>query len=234
MATVAALGRPLASRVSWGALFAGFFFGFGIWTILLALGAGIGLASFDPQDMTHWQGLGIGFGIWGVVSGIIAMFVAGWLTARLSVADTRPAGMLHGAALWGFMLVAGLWVATLAVARTAGAAASAAGGAAQTAVQAGASNPRLQQQAEQRAEAAKQQVQQGAQQLRQEVEQNKDQAAQATKLAGATGAWAYFIYGLLTLAAAILGGRQGIPRGRAIIHEEPAPVPGAPLTPQRA
>jgi hypothetical protein len=92
MATVAALGRPLASRVSWGALFAGFFFGFGIWTILLALGAGIGLASFDPQD----------------------------------------------------------------------------------------------------------------------------------------------IYGLLTLAAAILGGRQGIPRDRAIIREEPAPVPGAPFTPQRA
>jgi hypothetical protein len=59
------------------------------------------------------------------------MFLAGWLAARMSQAESRPAGMLHGAALWGFMLVAGLWIATMAVTRTAGAAASAAGGAAQ-------------------------------------------------------------------------------------------------------
>ena len=111
-----AVKQPLLDRVSWGALFAGFFFGFGVWMVLLALGAGIGLSAFDPRDLGNWQGLGIGVGIWGVIAGIIAMFLAGWLAARMSRTETRLGGMLHGAALWGFMLVAGLWLATMAVA----------------------------------------------------------------------------------------------------------------------
>jgi hypothetical protein len=143
MASVA-IRQPLVSRVSWGALFAGFFFGFAVFLLLLSLGAGIGFSAFDATDVRQWQGLGVGFGIWGVICGIVATFVAGWLTSRLSSADTRGAGMLHGAALWGFMVVGGLAAATTAVTRTAGAAASAAGGAAQTAAQAGASSPQLQ------------------------------------------------------------------------------------------
>jgi hypothetical protein len=229
MATLA-VREPLLNRVSWGALFAGFFFGFAVWMLLLSLGAGIGFAAFDPRDLGQWQGLGIGFGIWGVIAGIIAMFLAGWLTARLSQADSKPAGMLHGAALWGFMIVAGIWIATMAVTRTAGAAASVAGGAAQTAGQAAASDPQLRQQAQEQAGQARQQVQE----LRQKAEENKDEAAAAAKTAGTTGAWAFFIYGLLTLAAAMLGARAGVPRDRTLVgHAEPAPVPGAPLSPQR-
>lgn len=233
MATVS-LREPLLNRVSWGALFAGFFFGFGIWMVLLALGAGIGFAAFDPRDLGQWQGLGIGFGIWGVISGIAAMFLAGWLTARLSQADSRPAGMLHGAALWGFMLVAGLWIATMAVTRTAGAAASAVGSAAQTAAQAGASNPDVQREARQRSGEVQAQAEQKGQELKQQVEQNKDEAAAATKVAGATGAWAFFLYGVLTLVAAMLGGRAGVPRDRMIVRREETAPAGAPLSPQRA
>jgi hypothetical protein len=227
MASVA-IRQPL-DRVSWGALFAGFFFGFGIWMLLLALGAGIGFAAFDPRDVGQWQGLGIGFGIWGVVSGIVAMFLAGWLAARLSAVDTRPAGMLHGAALWGFMVVAGIWIATMAVTGTAQTAARAAGGAAQAAGSA-ASDPSLRQQVEQQADRAQQQLQG----LQQRVDENKDEAASAAKTAGTAGAWAFFLYGVLTLAAAILGGRVGVPRDRHLItREETVPAPGAPLAPQR-
>jgi hypothetical protein len=225
-----ALERPLVNRVSWGALFAGFFFGFAVWMLLLALGAGIGFAAFDPRDVQHWQGLGIGFGIWGVISGVVASFLAAWLTARLGQSDSKPTGMLYGAALWGFMMVAGLWIATMAVTQTAGAAASAAGSAAEAAGQVAATNPDVQQQAQQQAEQARGQ----AQQLKQEAEQRKDEAASAAKTAGTAGSWAFFLYGLLTLVAAILGGRVGVPRDRTrIVREEPAPVPGAPLSPQR-
>ncbi len=226
MATVA-IRQPLLNRVSWGALFAGFFFGFAIWMLLLALGAGVGFAAFDPRDLGQWQGLGIGVGIWGVISGIVAMFLSGWLTARLSVSDTRPAGMLHGAALWGFMIVAGLWIAAMAVTGTAGAAAQVASGAAQAAGQAAGSSPQLQQQADQARERAGQ--------LRQQVEENKDEAAAAAKKAGTAGSWAFFLYGLLTLVAAMLGGRSGVPRDRLLVgREEPVSPPGAPLSPQRA
>lgn len=221
MASVA-LREPLLERISWGALFAGFFFGFGIWMLLLALGAGIGFAAFDPRDLGQWQGLGIGFGIWGVISGIVAMFLAGWLTARLSATDTRVAGMLHGAALWGFMVVAGIWIATMAVASTAATAAQAAGEVGSAA----ATEP-----------GARAEMQQGAQQqldqLQQRAQQSGGEAASAAKTAGTAGAWAFFVYGVLTLAAAILGGRTGVPRVRHVVREERVPPPGAPL-PQRA
>jgi hypothetical protein len=229
MATVA-LRQPLLNRVSWGALFAGFFFGFAVWMLLLALGAGIGFAAFDPRDVAHWQGLGIGFGIWGVISGIAASFLAGWLTARMSQSDSRPAGMLHGAALWGFMIVAGMWIATMAVTRTAGAAAQAVGGAAQTAGQVAATNPDVQQRAQQQAD----QVRGQADQLKQQAVEKKDEAASAAKTAGTAGSWAFFLYGVLTLAAAMLGGRAGVPREHTpLAREERVPPPAAP-SPQRA
>lgn len=220
-----ALKQSLLDRVSWGALFAGFFFGFGIWMLLLALGAGIGFAAFDPRDLQHWQGLGIGFGIWGVVAGIISMFLAGWLSSRLGVVDTKVGGMLHGAALWGFMLVAGLWIATMAVARTASTAAQAAGGAAQATAGA-ASDPQGREQLERQANRAEQQIQGMAQ----DVRENAGEAAAAARTAGATGAWAFFLYGVLTLAAAVLGGRAGVPRERTLVtHDERAGLPGEPL-----
>jgi hypothetical protein len=229
MATLA-LRQPLLDRVSWGALFAGFFFGFGIWMLLLALGAGIGLAAFDPRDVQQWQGLGIGVGIWGVISGIVAMFLAGWLAARLSISGSKVGGMLHGAALWGFMLVAGLWIATMTVARTASTAASAAGGAAEAAGQAAAQDPQLRQEAQQQAGEA----QQAIQGLAQRAQQSQDEVAGAAKKAGTAGAWAFFLYGLLTLAAAMLGGRAGVPEDRHLAaREEVAPAPGQPLSPQR-
>jgi hypothetical protein len=220
MATLA-IGQPLLHRVSWGALFAGFFFGFGMWMLLLALGAGIGFAAFDPRDLQHWQGLGIGFGIWGVVAGIASMFLAGWLAARLSSADSKLAGMLHGAALWGFMLVAGLWIATMAVTRTAATAAAAAGGAAQAAAGGAGARGDLERQANR----AEQQVQGMAQGVR----ENAGEAAETAKTAGTAGAWAFFLYGLLTLAAAILGGRAGVPRGHLIETREERTAAGEPL-----
>jgi hypothetical protein len=137
--------------------------------------------------------------------------------------------MLHGAALWGFMIVAGLWIATMAVTRTAGAAAQAVGGAAQAASEAVGQDPQLREQAQQQG----QQAQAQAEQLKQRAMENRDEAAQAAQTAGTTGAWAFFLYGILTLAAAMLGGRAGIPRDRIVVARE-EPVPGAPLSPQRA
>lgn len=228
MATLA-VKQPLLDRMSWGALFAGFFFGFGAFMVLLALGAGIGFSAFDPRDLTSWQGLGIGFGIWGVISGIVAMFLAGWLTARMSRSDTRLGGMLHGAALWGFMLVAGLWLATMAVAGTASKVADVAGSAAEGAGQAAgqaAQSPQLRRQARNQAN----QLQQQAQGLAQQAQAKAPEAADTAKKAGAAGAWAFFIYGILTLAAAVVGGRAGVPpEAHAIRQEGRVPPPGEPL-----
>ncbi len=228
MAT-AVVRQPLLERMSWGALFGGLFFGFGAFMVLLALGAGVGISAFNPQDLSSLQGIGIGVGIWGVIAGIISLFLAGWLTARMSRSDTKVAGMLHGAVLWGFMLFVGAWIATMALAGTASKAADVAGNAVQGAGQAAgqaAQNPRLRSQA--RAQAG--QLQEKAQGMAQQAEQNAPEAASAAKKAGATGAWAFFIYGILTLAAAIIGGNVGVPREARVVGQETrVPPPGEPL-----
>jgi hypothetical protein len=231
MATLS-LRQPLLHRVSWGALFAGFFFGLGIFMLLLALGAGIGLAAFDPRDMQSLQGVGVGFGIWGVIAGIIAAFLGSWLAARLSASDTRLAGMLHGGALWGFTLIAGVWIATMAVARTAATAAEAAGGAAQAAGQAAggaASDPRARRDMEQQAREAQGKVEN----LAQQAQAKAPEAADAAKKAGTAGSWAFFLYGLLTLAASMLGGRAGVPEER-VVTGATEPLPAHTPSPQRA
>lgn len=229
MASIA-VERPLTHRVSWGALFAAFFVGFGIWLVLLALGAGIGLGTFDPRSPQSWQGLGVGFGIWGGIAAIISLFLAGWTAARLSESEVREEGALHGVALWGFMLVASLWMAAMAIGSAVSGAASVAGTAAQTAGQAAASNPQLQGQAQQ----AGGQLQQQAQQKAQQLQQQAPQAAETAASIGTKGAWGFFITGILTLAAAALGGSAGVGKVRNLRgREERAAVPGRPLEPQR-
>jgi hypothetical protein len=226
---ITAVREPLFGRVSWGALFAGFFFGFAVWMLLLALGGGIGFSAFDPRDVQSWQSLGIGFGIWGVIAGIASMFVAGWLTARLASAESRASGMLHGAALWGFMLVAGIWLATMAVAGTAAKATEVAGGAAQAAGNA-AADPQARRDMQQQG----QDVKERAQGLAQQARANAGEVADKAKTAGATGAWAFFLYGVLTLAAAIFGGRTGAPRYHPIVPgAETLPAHGPAPSPQR-
>jgi hypothetical protein len=299
---IAVSRQPLVNRVSWGALFAGFFFGMAMWFLLLSLGAGIGFAAFNPADMQSWRGLGIGFGIWGVIAGIVSMFLAAWLSSRLSAADSRISGMLHGAALWGLVLVGGVWLATMAVGRVvsgaanvAGEAVSAAGGAAGQAQGSGVTDPlvagataqlndwlrqqgmsqvsqqqlraamndvvanatsRIRQgqspaealdrqsitaslaehtnlspaESDRAAEQVQTQLSGQLQSAQQQLAQGGETAADAT----ATGAWAFFLYGVLTLAAAMLGGRVGVPKDRLLVgREERVPPPGATL-PQRA
>jgi hypothetical protein len=117
----------------------------------------------------------------------------------------------------------------MAIAGTASKAADVAGGAMQGAGQAAgqaAQSPQARQQARRQSG----QVQGEAQQLAQQAQQKAPEAADAAKKAGATGAWAFFLYGLLTLAASILGGRAGVPKeGHVVGQEERVPPPGEPL-----
>jgi hypothetical protein len=229
-----AIDRPHLKRVSWGALFAGLFVGIASWLLLLALGAGVGLAAFDPSSGgSALKSLGIGVGIWGVIAAIIAYFFSGWLTSRLSTAGDRTEGTLHGVALWGLMLVASIWLTMMAL----GGAASGAAGLANSAAQAMPEQQKQQltQDLQRQGRQAQREVQRG-----QQTGENQQKAEQAGETATnvSTGAsWGFFVYALLTLLAAAIGGRLGVPHDRTtpIVHEETAPIPpGRPLSPQRA
>jgi hypothetical protein len=136
------------------------------------------------------------------------------------------------------MLVAGLWIASMAVGKVVSGAASVAGGAAQTAAQAAsgaAADPGARREAQREGQQMGAQAQQKVQEAQAQLEQNKEQIAETAASAGTRGAWAFFLFGALTLAAAAFGGGAGVPRDRRIVaRDERAPLPrDRPLSPER-
>lgn len=206
-------------RVSWGALFAGFMVGVGVLFLLLSLGAAVGLTTVDARDISSWKNMGIGVGIWGGISAIIASFFSAWVAGRLSTSPDRTSGMLHGAALWGLTWFVGLWMGVSAITG----AAQAAGSAAQTAGQAAAQQPGA-------AQGLAQDAQREAQQAMQQA--NPGQIAQSATSGGRAGAWGAFIAAVFTLLASGLGGAAGA-AGRVKAIAEREPVATRPLAPQR-
>jgi hypothetical protein len=222
-------------KVSWGALLAGFFVGVGALFLLLSLGAAVGLTSVDARDLSSWKNMGIGVGIWGGISAIVAAFFSAWAAARLSTAVDRRGGMLHGAALWGLTWAVGLWLGAMAVGGAVGGAAKAAGTAAQTAAT-GANAASPQQKARAQASApSEREVKAQAREKLDDVKANADEIGEKAATGGKAGAWGAFLAALFTLGASALGGMMGIPeRGRAALARSRAPDTRATLPPDPA
>jgi hypothetical protein len=106
-------GAPiLASRVSWGAVFAGAVIAITIGLMLNALGAGVGATTVDAtgRGTPFASSLGIGAAIWILVASLIGLAVGGYVAARLSGTSDNTDGTLHGLAVWGttFLISAAL------------------------------------------------------------------------------------------------------------------------------
>jgi hypothetical protein len=127
---------PRASRMSWQAVFAGVTIAIAIQIVLGLLGTGIGMSLVDPVEGTtpSASGLGIGAGIWWVLSTMIALGAGSYAAARIAGLVERFDGMIHGLVIWGVTLIITLYLLTSAVGgiiggtfRTIGGVASAAG-----------------------------------------------------------------------------------------------------------
>jgi hypothetical protein len=202
-------------RASWGALFAGLFVGTGTLFLLLAFGAAVGFTAVDPRNFDSWKNAGIGIGIWGGISAIVASFFSAWVTARLSGAWTRLGGALHGIALWGLSWAMTMWLGAMLVGGVVRGAAGAAGTAAESAAQSG--------------ELSRGDVQQGGTALQQQADRAKQQlgerageVSQAAEAAGKTGAWGAFLAALFTLLASAVGGAAGVAKRHVVVEREPA------------
>lgn len=92
-----AVSRPYATRVSWGAIFAGLFFAMATYLFLGVLGTAVGSGSIDALgDRNPLAGFGTGAGIWVGVSTLLALAVGAFFAGR-----TAPArGILHGVLCW--------------------------------------------------------------------------------------------------------------------------------------
>ena len=97
-------GAPaFASRVSWGAVFAGAVVAIAIGLMLNALGAGVGATTIDAtaRSTPSASNFGIGAAIWILVSNLIGLAAGGYVAARLSGTSDNTDGTLHGLAVWG-------------------------------------------------------------------------------------------------------------------------------------
>lgn len=103
---------PLLKRISWSAIFAGVVLAMVVSIILNLLGTAIGTASIDPlQESNPLDGLGKGTAIWVIASGVISLFVGGWIAGRLAQRE----GTLHGVLVWATTSLITLYLLSSAV-----------------------------------------------------------------------------------------------------------------------
>src|SRR6185436_3097028 len=91
--------QPVAlNKVSWGAIFAGVVVALVIQVLLTMLGAGIGIATLDPNtgDNPAASTFSIVAGVWYLLSGIVSAFAGGYVAARMSGKTNATTGAFHG------------------------------------------------------------------------------------------------------------------------------------------
>jgi hypothetical protein len=110
-------GSHTHRRVSWAAIFGGVILVVAIQLLLSLLGAGVGLGTVDTNagSTPAASSLGIGAGIWWVVSSCIALLVGGYVAAWLAGIETRFDGVLHGLVTWGIASLLTFWLLTSAI-----------------------------------------------------------------------------------------------------------------------
>ncbi len=122
-------GLPATThRVSWAAVFAGVTVALVTQLLLGVLGIAIGASTIHPlreQDPTG--GLGVGAGVWFVITGLISLFAGGWTAGRLAGIPRVIDSSLHGVLTWGLATLFTFYLLTTSVGAIIGGAARALG-----------------------------------------------------------------------------------------------------------
>ncbi|GAB3737011.1 hypothetical protein GCM10027594_17870 [Hymenobacter agri] len=120
-ATYAAAPLPIVKRISWGAVFAGAVLALVIQLSLSLLGLGIGLGTIDPlEEQNPMSGIGIGAGIWWLLSSLASIYVGATVASRLAGIPRRTDGLLHGLLTWSVVTLLTFYLLTTAVGRIIG------------------------------------------------------------------------------------------------------------------
>lgn len=104
-------------RISWAAIFGGVILAVTVQILLTLLGAGIGFGSIDVRSGSSPDAgtLGIGAGLWWIVTSLVALAVGGYVSAWLAGIETQWDGMLHGLVTWGIAAMLSLYLLTSAM-----------------------------------------------------------------------------------------------------------------------
>ena len=89
---------PPTDRIRWGTILAGLFAALTTLVVLSVLGLAIGLSNYDAGDPL--SNFGLGAGIWGIITAVLAFLIGGWLAASTARVYGRANGLLNGAMVW--------------------------------------------------------------------------------------------------------------------------------------
>jgi len=100
-------------RLSWRAIIAGWLVATAVAGLLYVAGLALGFAAFDATDLaSSAKGVGIGTGIWFVLTWAAALFLGGMAASWFDNQVDHTMGALQGVAVWGLSLTAtALWIA---------------------------------------------------------------------------------------------------------------------------
>ena len=128
-------GSHIHRRISWAAIFGGVILVVTVQLLLSLLGAGIGLDTVNTNAGTTpaASSIGIGAGVWWIISSIIALAFGGYVAAWFAGIELRWDGVLHGLVTWGIATMLTVYLLSSAIGGIIGGGASALGGVASAA-----------------------------------------------------------------------------------------------------
>jgi hypothetical protein len=224
-------------RVRWGPILAGLFTALSTLVVLSVLGAAVAGTAYDPADRARTYG--IGAGIWGMASMLLAFLIGGMVAARTAAVRGHHNGVLNGAMVWAVAIPLVIYLISAAI----GAAGRTAGAVAQTGAVAANAAAQVDQSTVDKTtpESARQQADQAAGKVKGAIDDatkspqaqpaaaakravadpvNQERAADAV----AWGAWSTLAALLLSLGAAALGGLMGARATAHVHHVDPRAV----------
>ncbi len=99
-------------RVSWGSIFVGTVVAMALMVLFATLGLAIGAAAVDPVgEGSPLSGLGVGSGIYLVLTQLISLAIGGYAAARLAGVPRTISSLLHGASVWALATLLLTWAA---------------------------------------------------------------------------------------------------------------------------
>ncbi len=110
-------GAHIHRRISWAAVIGGVVLVVVLQLLFSLLGAGVGLntvntnAGSTPMAST----LGIGAGIWWILTSCLAIGVGGFVAAWFAGVEMRFDGVLHGLVTWGIATILTIWLLSSAI-----------------------------------------------------------------------------------------------------------------------
>jgi ABC-type transport system involved in multi-copper enzyme maturation permease subunit len=174
-------------RIRWGPIIGGIFVAIATQLILGALGAAVGL-SIGGTD----EAVGVGIGIWSIISLLLALFIGSWVAAAGSVPMNRKSALLQGLILWATTLAISAWLLASGVSGVFGVAASNAG------------------------EVLNQVQQQGGAAVPNQVPNISNNQLKEVADVSTKAAWYFVIGSLLGLVASLIGASAGAKKPRTV------------------